>query len=81
MGSGRTRRTRSYTFGFVAHFEFHEVEYMQKDGLQSFLTCVHFVFYHNSVMGLISIPGMMTGQILGGSSIEDAVRYQQVKEP
>ncbi|KAI8847003.1 hypothetical protein BC829DRAFT_397307, partial [Chytridium lagenaria] len=31
-----------------------------------------------SVMGLISIPGMMTGQILGGSSIEDAVRYQQI---
>ncbi|KAJ3331427.1 hypothetical protein HDU76_003220 [Blyttiomyces sp. JEL0837] len=31
-----------------------------------------------SVMGLISIPGMMTGQVLGGAKIEDAVRYQQV---
>ncbi|KAI9344048.1 hypothetical protein BDR26DRAFT_858070 [Obelidium mucronatum] len=31
-----------------------------------------------SVMGLISIPGMMTGQILGGASIDDAVRYQQI---
>ncbi|KAJ3170496.1 hypothetical protein HDU87_008729 [Geranomyces variabilis] len=31
-----------------------------------------------SVMGLISIPGMMTGQIMGGSSIGDAVRYQQI---
>ncbi|KAJ3132639.1 hypothetical protein HK100_005154 [Physocladia obscura] len=31
-----------------------------------------------SVMGLISIPGMMTGQILGGANIDDAVRYQQI---
>ncbi|KAI9197377.1 uncharacterized protein BJ171DRAFT_520104 [Polychytrium aggregatum] len=31
-----------------------------------------------SVMGLISIPGMMTGQILGGTPIADAVRYQQI---
>ncbi|KAJ3290695.1 hypothetical protein HDU79_003013 [Rhizoclosmatium sp. JEL0117] len=31
-----------------------------------------------SVMGLISIPGMMTGQILGGAKIDDAVRYQQI---
>ncbi|KAJ3102763.1 hypothetical protein HDU97_000302 [Phlyctochytrium planicorne] len=31
-----------------------------------------------SVMGLISIPGMMTGQILGGASIDDAVRYQLI---
>ncbi|TPX59550.1 hypothetical protein PhCBS80983_g02432 [Powellomyces hirtus] len=31
-----------------------------------------------SVMGLISIPGMMTGQIMGGASIGDAVRYQQI---
>ncbi|KAJ3289008.1 hypothetical protein HK104_007814 [Borealophlyctis nickersoniae] len=29
-----------------------------------------------SIMGLISIPGMMTGQILGGAKIDDAVRYQ-----
>ena len=31
-----------------------------------------------SVMGLINIPGMMTGQILGGASVENASRYQQV---
>eukprot|EP00842_Homolaphlyctis_polyrhiza_P003100 jgi/Hompol1/3791/HPOL_001679-RA len=31
-----------------------------------------------SVTGLISIPGMMTGQILGGSSVQNAARYQQV---
>ncbi|CDH53655.1 upf0014-domain-containing protein [Lichtheimia corymbifera JMRC:FSU:9682] len=31
-----------------------------------------------SVIGLISIPGMMTGQILGGAPIMGAVRYQQI---
>jgi uncharacterized protein (TIGR00245 family) len=31
-----------------------------------------------SVMGLISIPGMMTGQILGGIPVQDAVNYQLV---
>ncbi|KAI9296214.1 UPF0014-domain-containing protein [Neoconidiobolus thromboides FSU 785] len=31
-----------------------------------------------SIIGLISIPGMMTGQILGGSSVSDAVKYQQI---
>ena len=29
-----------------------------------------------SVIGLISIPGMMTGQILGGSPVMEAARYQ-----
>ncbi|GAA4834582.1 ABC transporter permease [Algivirga pacifica] len=29
-----------------------------------------------SVMGLISLPGMMTGQILGGSSPATAIKYQ-----
>lgn len=29
-----------------------------------------------SVMGLISLPGMMTGQILGGSSPDEAIKYQ-----
>lgn len=29
-----------------------------------------------SVIGLISLPGMMTGQILGGSSPEVAIKYQ-----
>jgi len=28
------------------------------------------------VVGLVSLPGMMTGQILGGSSPMDAVKYQ-----
>lgn len=31
-----------------------------------------------SVIGLVSIPGMMTGAILGGASITQAVRYQQI---
>ncbi|KAG9286616.1 hypothetical protein G9A89_005384 [Geosiphon pyriformis] len=30
------------------------------------------------VTGFISIPGMMTGQIIGGASIMDAVKYQQI---
>lgn len=29
-----------------------------------------------TVMGLISLPGMMTGQILGGSDPAIAVKYQ-----
>lgn len=29
-----------------------------------------------AIIGIISIPGMMTGQILGGSSVADAARYQ-----
>lgn len=29
-----------------------------------------------AIIGLISIPGMMTGQILGGSTVQDAARYQ-----
>ncbi|KAK4519794.1 uncharacterized protein ATC70_010036 [Mucor velutinosus] len=31
-----------------------------------------------SVIGLITIPGAMTGQILGGAPIMNAVRYQQI---
>lgn len=31
-----------------------------------------------SVIGLITIPGAMSGQILGGGSIMNAVRYQQI---
>ncbi|KAJ1841758.1 hypothetical protein LPJ70_004098 [Coemansia sp. RSA 2708] len=31
-----------------------------------------------SITGLISIPGMMSGQILGGADVMDAARYQQV---
>jgi ABC-type iron transport system FetAB permease component len=29
-------------------------------------------------MGLIAIPGMMTGQILGGEEPMSAVKYQQI---
>lgn len=29
-----------------------------------------------AVIGIVAIPGMMTGQILGGSSVADAARYQ-----
>ncbi|KAF8072217.1 hypothetical protein FPV67DRAFT_1484432 [Lyophyllum atratum] len=31
-----------------------------------------------SVLGIISIPGMMTGAILGGSSVEEAARLQMI---
>jgi uncharacterized protein (TIGR00245 family) len=31
-----------------------------------------------SVMGLISIPGMMTGQIMSGADVMDAVKYQLI---
>ncbi|CAO3668529.1 unnamed protein product [Umbelopsis ramanniana] len=31
-----------------------------------------------SVIGLIAIPGMMTGQIMGGASVLQAARYQQI---
>jgi uncharacterized protein (TIGR00245 family) len=31
-----------------------------------------------SVIGLIAIPGMMTGQIMGGASVLQASRYQQI---
>jgi ABC-type iron transport system FetAB permease component len=31
-----------------------------------------------SVMGLISIPGMTTGQILGGVPVQDAINYQLI---
>ena len=35
-------------------------------------------FNSMSVIGLISIPGMMTGQILGGSNVQQAARYQML---
>jgi len=31
-----------------------------------------------AIIGLINIPGMMTGQILGGSSVQQAARYQML---
>ena len=35
-------------------------------------------YTYSSVIGLVSIPGMMTGAILGGASIPQAVKYQQI---
>ena len=32
----------------------------------------------SSVIGIIAIPGMMTGAILGGSSVEQAARLQMI---
>lgn len=34
--------------------------------------------YTCSVIGIISIPGMMTGAILGGSSVEQAAKLQMI---
>ena len=34
--------------------------------------------YTSSVLGIIAIPGMMTGAILGGSSVQQAARLQMV---
>ncbi len=34
------------------------------------------VLAKTATMGIVSLPGMMTGQILGGSSPETAIRYQ-----
>lgn len=31
-----------------------------------------------AIIGLVSIPGMMTGQILGGSAVTEAARYQML---
>lgn len=36
------------------------------------------ILYPPSVIGIIAIPGMMTGAILGGSSVEQAARLQMV---
>ena len=33
---------------------------------------------HHSVIGIISIPGMMTGAILGGSSVHQAAKLQMI---
>lgn len=34
--------------------------------------------WSSSVLGIISIPGMMTGAILGGSSVQQAARLQMI---
>jgi hypothetical protein len=36
------------------------------------------IFFECSVIGIISIPGMMTGAILGGADVEQAARLQMV---
>ena len=46
-----------------------------KDSIQAGMTPV---LNNMSVMGLITIPGMMTGQMLGGASATDAARWQMV---
>lgn len=32
----------------------------------------------HSIIGLISIPGMMTGQLIAGASVMNAVKSQQI---
>jgi ABC-type iron transport system FetAB permease component len=32
-----------------------------------------------SILGLISLPGLMTGAILGGQSVEQAAKMQMVR--
>jgi len=36
------------------------------------------LFWWISVLGIIAIPGMMTGAILGGSSVQQAARLQMI---
>jgi len=43
---------------------------------QAMLKALNPMVANMSVMGLISLPGMMTGQILGGNSPSTAIRYQ-----
>ncbi len=51
------------------------VNRLLRESIQAGLTPV---LNNMSVMGLISIPGMMTGQILGGSSAVQAARWQMI---
>lgn len=51
------------------------VNRLLRESIQAGLTPV---LNNMSVMGLISIPGMMTGQILGGSSAVQAARWQML---
>ncbi|KAH9481138.1 UPF0014 membrane protein [Psilocybe cubensis] len=39
---------------------------------------VHPLTFLNSVLGIIAIPGMMTGAILGGSSVHQAAKLQMI---
>ncbi len=53
----------------------------RKEALQPFIrdalrTAFNPMIATTAIMGLISLPGMMTGQILGGSNPEVAVKYQ-----
>ena len=43
---------------------------------QALKTAFNPVIANTAVMGLISLPGMMTGQILGGSNPDVAIKYQ-----
>ncbi len=53
----------------------------QKEALQPFMRAALRIAFNpmiatTAIMGLISLPGMMTGQILGGSNPNVAVKYQ-----
>ena len=53
----------------------------QKEALEPFYRSALKIKYNQSlaamaVIGLVSLPGMMTGQILGGSTPEVAIKYQ-----
>lgn len=43
---------------------------------EALITAFNPVIANTAVMGLISLPGMMTGQILGGSNPDVAIKYQ-----
>jgi len=45
-------------------------------GISKQQTTYRFALANGAVMGLVSLPGMMTGQILGGSSPSVAIKYQ-----
>eukprot|EP00592_Proboscia_alata_P028181 CAMPEP_0194442148 /NCGR_PEP_ID=MMETSP0176-20130528/125282_1 /TAXON_ID=216777 /ORGANISM="Proboscia alata, Strain PI-D3" /LENGTH=543 /DNA_ID=CAMNT_0039268081 /DNA_START=387 /DNA_END=2015 /DNA_ORIENTATION=+ len=67
----------------------HEIELLMSFGATSFEAsnrllreAVHSgtmpLINNMTVIGLVSIPGMMTGQILGGSPVVEAARYQML---
>src|SRR5204863_5475582 len=65
-----TLKTRSSTRHFAYNNSNEVSSPCPKENLNVKLTA--------SVIGLVSIPGMMTGAILGGASIPQAVKYQQI---
>ena len=53
----------------------HEVSFV---GLPLFLAKISDDFPPNSVIGIIAIPGTMTGTILGGASVHQAAKLQMI---